>query len=863
MTMGLPRYRPTPRNMVQEVRNIVEGYRMGPLRALAQDPVQNSYDAKRPGISGPVLVDYCVSSRKLESGEPMYLLTVTDRNTTGLAGPVISPEDLQQRAESTGYLQLLPNENWAAWEAMGYTKIEEDALGSRGQGKASFLYHSRDVTGLRGPGGHYLERMIILYDTLLVDGTYRLGARLARPDDVVLYPPYEGEEAKRIVGTMWTVWETTPIPLYLEPLSDVGTRVIVPYLSSQAVDALRNGDMIRWLERCWWRAIQLGELQITVTFDSNRTITVGVPEWWRNEPWRQRTIPDNMRVFQDVPLQSGSPRKIKRIVLLHQPGLPSDEILGVPSQYSGLQLMRHRQWIETLGARQEFPDYIPMDKRAGFRGFVEFDQRLDRQLREEESSQHDFFKRHKTWVRQIDFRIRDAVREFAESQGWTTAGREVEQDDRGAHDILNTVLETFLPGTIPGRGRQSTIAWECQLEVDFPRSDSSRIEWGEPLRNIAVSCTHEPADRRRDIAFTLEVVAPGGQSTEIATRRRVTTDGSAGVDFGDVTIVPVAHDAREISGSEPGKYRLRVICRSEGQVVASASRNVYIRTDPPPRTTRPFTVDIAVQNASASRLRINHGDVINVAVTVVNRTSDRADLALTASLESLLLADSTRMAIPGRPEGDAPASRMVRFPDIQVLTTTPDPEPSGRFVVLAPGRWFIRVDVRDSGGTVVANAAKAIFVEVDPEEGIAGAPFVIKGREADEPYPVWELEPPSPQQPTWVLYYARKHPSYVAAAIADQHRPHGTRLYGTKQFWAETFCSALVEWALMQFRDCGDQGGFSLLMPTATDSHDTLWERYQGKVEELMQSYRDALKCLTLQREVASLMIYILSRRPA
>lgn len=102
MTMGLPRYRPTPRNMVQEVRNIVEGYRMGPLRALAQDPVQNSYDAKRPGISGPVLVDYCVSSRKLESGEPMYLLTVTDRNTTGLAGPVIS-----QRICSNGLSRLV------------------------------------------------------------------------------------------------------------------------------------------------------------------------------------------------------------------------------------------------------------------------------------------------------------------------------------------------------------------------------------------------------------------------------------------------------------------------------------------------------------------------------------------------------------------------------------------------------------------------------------------------------------------------------------------------------------------------------------------------------------------------------------
>ncbi len=122
MTTGLPHLRPTPRNMVQEIRNIVEGYKMGALRALAQDPVQNSHDARRPGLSGPVLVDYHVFTRQLQSGETMYLLTVTDRNTTGLAGPVLSQEDLQRRAQVTGYLQLEPSENWAAWEAMGYTR---------------------------------------------------------------------------------------------------------------------------------------------------------------------------------------------------------------------------------------------------------------------------------------------------------------------------------------------------------------------------------------------------------------------------------------------------------------------------------------------------------------------------------------------------------------------------------------------------------------------------------------------------------------------------------------------------------------------------------------------------------------------
>ena len=190
MTTGPQAFHSPPRNMVQEVRNIIEGYKMGPLLALAQDPVQNSYDAWHPSRIGPVSVEYQLHRRTIEDRQQVHLLTITDWNTTGLRGPALSQNDLHRRAESTGYLQLEPQENWAAWEAMGYTKVGEDFLGSRGQGKASCLYHSRHPTGLRGPDGRVLERMLILYYTLLEDGTYRLGVRLARPADNVLFPPY-------------------------------------------------------------------------------------------------------------------------------------------------------------------------------------------------------------------------------------------------------------------------------------------------------------------------------------------------------------------------------------------------------------------------------------------------------------------------------------------------------------------------------------------------------------------------------------------------------------------------------------------------------------------------------------------------
>ena len=81
---------------------------------------------------------------------------------------------------------------------MDYTKEGEENLGSRGQGKAAFLYHFARAAGMVA-GGRSLDRMLIIYDTLLDDGTYRLGVRLANPADVRLVSPKEGDEARTII----------------------------------------------------------------------------------------------------------------------------------------------------------------------------------------------------------------------------------------------------------------------------------------------------------------------------------------------------------------------------------------------------------------------------------------------------------------------------------------------------------------------------------------------------------------------------------------------------------------------------------------------------------------------------------------
>ena len=81
----------TPSNMVSTVRNAIDSYFMGPLRALAQEPVQNALDEKSSPL---VRVEYRLHSRSTPDGTPYYLLTVTDSGTGGLKGPVLTQAQL-------------------------------------------------------------------------------------------------------------------------------------------------------------------------------------------------------------------------------------------------------------------------------------------------------------------------------------------------------------------------------------------------------------------------------------------------------------------------------------------------------------------------------------------------------------------------------------------------------------------------------------------------------------------------------------------------------------------------------------------------------------------------------------------------
>ena len=198
------------------------------------------------------------------------------------------------------------------------------------------------------------------------------------PADRVQEPPLLNSNAKEALSGIYHTTDTgdgIAVPLRLEPLEQPGTRVIVPYLSPEAKAAIGTKELHRWIQRCWWRAIQIGDLEISVTDETGQSETIKPPAWWESEPWRIGD--DRVQVCENLLLDETNNLKIKRVVLLYDENLEADEIDDYGTQYSGVQLLRGQQWIETLDVQE----FIPIERRAGFRGFAEFEKHLERALK--------------------------------------------------------------------------------------------------------------------------------------------------------------------------------------------------------------------------------------------------------------------------------------------------------------------------------------------------------------------------------------------------------------------------------------------------------------------------------------------------
>lgn len=814
----------TSTNMVRVVQNVIESYGMGPIRALAQEPVQNSKDAKS---EDRVYVEYRLLTRQSREGSPYSLLTITDQGTTGLQGPVLSKEQREARG-----LELGPGENWAAFEGQGFTKKEQGALGSRGQGKSAFLYHSRPTDS----AGNQLSRYLMLYDTLLEGGEYRLGVRYAMPADRVKQPPLLDGDAREALSDDYDIGDGTVVSLKLNPLPQTGTRVIIPYTSDEALKAIRTHELHQWLQRCWWRAIQIGNLEITVVDDEGRSEPVQVPSWWEDEPWKD--VDNRVTVLENVSVGGGL--KIKRIVLLYDEDLREDEIDGYGAQYSGVQLLRGQQWIETLDVR----DLIPVERRPGFRGFAEFDIALERELKNTEKPQHESFDGRNRLVKQVRAEVSSAVKEFAEERGWISETETRDAPER-EQELATEFLRVFSSGAGSTRRRPGTrsrdldieehLNWTCGLNLDYPTAKSARLNWGQFINNVTVSLQCEPPRPTRQVDVSLELIREGDTaSLEVDQRKDVQVgEGLAVAEFGNFQIVRGRASTGKIRVAKPGEWKLRAKVMHMGAQVASSIRRLYVEIDPPdPPQRKPHTLSVSVRNLSRDgQRRIDNGDEIGIQVTITNRAVDDATLRLDASLDQRLFADGKEVTLSGVPAGDVPSRRAAVSERLRVYTSprlTSEPH-----IVLQPGRYYVRADLlAPDAEKSIAHASQPVYVEVDPGGNRTQLPFELEAVEGDGPFPMWQLHERSVDD--WVLSYASRYPIYLHLPQPQRRR---SKLAGRSSFIAEVCANGLLEWALAPLERSDSTRVEQLRQSRPQGIDPERWDAYCERIDRLEENY--------------------------
>ena len=861
----------TSSHMVQEVQNIIDDYKMGSLRALAQEPVQNALDARRNGKK-QVEVEYRVLRRETDVGETCHLLTVTDAGTTGLRGDLVSEETLEKR-----HYTLKKDENWAAFEAQGYTKENEDALGSRGQGKAAFLYHSQV------PGA--ARRMLMLYDTLLENGEYRFGMRFARPVDQVLNPPLFHHEAKTAIqGVSYQLDNDLAVPLNLKPLRQVGARVIIPFLAQEMVDELRpGGELASWLQRCWWRAIQLGKLRIRIVDDdSGNAEQVTVPDWWQNLP-RQRGKPSVKGTWHDLPdggracmwgnLKIDDDYTIRRLVMLHSDVLPEDEITTEP-EFAGIQLLRGSQWIETQGARQEYGDYIPIDKRPGFRGFVEFDGQTDAELRIAEHSTHDGFKGQRKIVRQIRTALENKVQEFSAEMSWESqqpvSVQQVSQREQQTHARF---LETFLSpngrkkrvSNVQGGDEPSPLRWDCRLDLYYPNPQSAQVDWGQEIRNVYVEVAFEPANELNGSAdLLLEWVDPTGKSHELERKEGAiraqwhNQRAQQQFQFGNWQIVRgKANQKRRISCPDDGVGKLRATVIYQGSTVKSAARTIYVQTEPPPPPERkPVTLAMsAVNENDHDSKRIVHGEALVVNIFARNRAVQAGNYFLTARLSDEILARELPFVLTATPAGDTPRPQPILDETIQLLDPrqrAPRTSRSIRQLQMpeSSGTYRVHAELHDESGERVAHAGKNVYFQTDPPgKRRNDLPFKITPDHSGIQKEMWKMNADLTE-----LTYPDNYPLRKELRdVQRQRRP----LQGKNAFIAEISAHGLLEWALRP-NETGDESNLQQLLDERGDQTDPVRERYIRKLEQLSLDAHDSPTTFgRIRRETVATMLEI------
>jgi len=541
--------RPTIRNWPEDVKAIVDGYRAYTTisHAVQKDAIQNGWSARKKKKGG----DWNFTFELLEGPKRKFFL-MTDEGTTGLTGKVLEPEEYE--------IDLPGEEKWGRFEGVAFTQPrEERTLGSRGRGKFIFVGASKENT--------------ILYDTLREDGTYRYGFRTVSKTESPV-AAYDEEDGRRKLREM--------TGNLIEPLSMVGTRVIIVNPVDELLNDLKKGRFLRFIGETWWELILKYNVNIKVRI-KGREKTAVIPDEFILRKEDSRKFKTWLIKNQRIP--AGFVQlKIKNLHIVYSvdKAIPED-IRGISIQRNGMKICV----IE--------PKYMGRETAERLYGYINFDADTEESLLEDEGIEHYSYDFRRSTPGAIKRFVEDEMLKFAQEKlGYGVDAREVRREqqrnaERRALSAANNFAQTLGIGTGPGGkpdgegGERKPKKVRIRLEeLSLPRSSDLRVNYGEFVKNIKMRVVNDGEhDVRIRVKFFLRFYDKPIKTffeDDIKVEAKSITK-----DFG-----PFEEKFTELNYPDKGKYTItaKIISLMEenkGLELDYKTKCFYLEEDPPTR----------------------------------------------------------------------------------------------------------------------------------------------------------------------------------------------------------------------------------------------------------------------------------------
>lgn len=553
--------RERPVNYIQICESFSDSYPLGPIHGFQKDVIQNALDARAGRSSVNVVFDYVTNTQ----GE---FLVVTDSQTGGLTGPYVSRED---------YEEDLPEDyHWARFEAFAFTKPNPDALGARGQGKFILMRASKDY--------------LMYYDTLRADRVYRFGGTQAQRQGCPILPadpvedPWEDDRGRSELLERCG----------MQPLEEIGTRIIVVNPRAEYVEALRSGTMASFISETWFRAIEKQRIDVRVRIDGEETIVrledpYPLPKEERGDIKLWVLGQD---FFEDEVILPDSRRfRVKRFEIARLAEPVAEDMRGVAIVQGDMKI-ESRHMIAA-----------PSDIAECVTGFIEFDRPLDRELRKGENQHPNHYSLK--WRSSVPRAIKAYVEKQMEDFGRAKLGlgrdpreerkrRQSAAEERALRDIARFAHDLDIFGRRKGRLRPNPPPPPPPPKpigvsihgFAFPDPETApRVPRGSCISGIDVE-----AYSRKQFAVNVVVAARvlhGDGVVETLLEPQVLTLGAR-----ETSQWPVELTIDE-KYREPGEYRIRATMddASTGERIDEVARRFWVDADPPFKA--PFDVEQA------------------------------------------------------------------------------------------------------------------------------------------------------------------------------------------------------------------------------------------------------------------------------